>query len=393
METAMETISTLTTLMAGDVFTTGDAVTTGDVFTTAFSETFANSTVFEGPPQNRSSVLLFKDYPAAALRTGFVFLIIFAVFGVFANAISMLALTRSSKLQNATTALLVNLCFSDLLFSGTNTPFAVTVFWYGDWVYPHHICVAYGVSRFFNVGASVFTVIAIAINRLVIITKPTGYKQIFTPGNNLLVITSTWMITFILLIWPTAAVWGRFAWDAEIGTCSVVPYKGRSSKAFLFMVAYFLPTVFFIICYSRIYWVVRKAHRNLRQYSGGKRTSAAFIANLKRRIGEPDLSDQHVQKQTRRTEKEMRLLRMILVIFVTFTTCYLPLLVLKAFRLLDNYPGVQVVAYLTFYLSGCVNPVIYICMSKEYRKAYWELLSRKQGSQLSDSGGSRETGV
>ncbi|XP_075721947.1 G-protein coupled receptor moody-like [Rhipicephalus microplus] len=336
--------------------------------------------------------LRFENYPRHILTSGFVALVCMAVFGVFSNAVSIAALLRSSKLlKNATTALVLNLCFTDLLFSALSTPLAATVFWNAGWVYSDGLCVAYGVSRFFNTGASIFTVMAISINRYVVIVKPRLYSRAFTEGNNLLVVTVTWLLTLSLLIWPTAGIWGRFGWDADIGTCSVVPKNGRSSKAFLFMVAYFVPATSFVICYSRIYWIVRQTQRNLRQYSTNHK-SAAFVARLfaMRHAGEP-ISEEKVQCQQRRIAKDWRLLKTVFAIFTAFTLCYLPLLVLKAFRLLDNYPGIQVFAYLTFYFSGCVNPIIYICMSLEYRQAYKQLWPCAKSAALSESTGSQET--
>lgn len=342
------------------------------------------------------AVLRFEDYPRPVLTGGFVALVIMAFFGVVSNAVSIAALLRSSKLlKNATTALVINLCFTDLLFSALSTPLAATVFWNAGWVYSDGLCVAYGVSRFFNTGASIFTVMAISINRYVAIVKPRLYPRAFTEGNNLLVVTGTWLLTLSLLFWPTAGVWGEFGWDGDIGTCSVVPKNGRSSKAFLFMVAYFVPATSFVICYSRIYWIVRKTQRNLRQYSTNHK-SAAFVARLfaKRQGGAGGVvSEEKVQRQQRRIAKDWRLLKTVFVIFAVFTLCYLPLLVLKAFRLLDDYPGVQVFAYLTFYFSGCVNPVIYICMSREYRQAYKELWPCAKSAALSESTGSQETPV
>ncbi|XP_050038374.1 G-protein coupled receptor moody-like [Dermacentor andersoni] len=346
----------------------------------------------------RPEVLRFHEYPRPILTGGFVALIFMAVFGVLSNAVSIVALLRSSKLlKNATTALVLNLCFTDLLFSALSTPLAATVFWNAGWVYSDGLCVAYGVSRFFNTGASIFTVMAISINRYVIIVKPRLYGHAFTEGNNLLIVTVTWLLTLSLLIWPTAGIWGQFGWDAEIGTCSVVPKDGRSSKAFLFMVAYFVPATSFVICYSRIYWIVRTTQRNLRQYSTNEK-SAAFVTRFfaKRQrggaTGEP-VSEEKVQRQQRRIAKDWRLLKTVFAIFVAFTLCYLPLLVLKAFRLLDNYPAIQVFAYLTFYFSGCVNPIIYICMSREYRQAYKELWPCAKSAALSESTGSQETSV
>ncbi|KAL3211589.1 hypothetical protein MRX96_036315 [Rhipicephalus microplus] len=160
------------------------------------------------------------------------------------------------------------------------------------------------------------------------------------------------------------------------------------------MVAYFVPATSFVICYSRIYWIVRQTQRNLRQYSTNHK-SAAFVARLfaMRHAGEP-ISEEKVQRQQRRIAKDWRLLKTVFAIFTAFTLCYLPLLVLKAFRLLDNYPGIQVFAYLTFYFSGCVNPIIYICMSREYRQAYKQLWPCAKSAALSESTGSpRDTFV
>ncbi|KAH9384875.1 hypothetical protein HPB48_026905 [Haemaphysalis longicornis] len=229
---------------------------------------------------NTFAVLRLVDYPRPVLTGGFVALVFMAFFGVISNAVSIAALLRSSKLlKNATTALVINLCFTDLVFSAVNIPLAASVFWHARWVYSDGLCVAHGVSRFFNTGASLFTVMAISINRYVAIVKPGLYARAFTEGNNLLVVTGTWLASLSLIFLPTAGVWGQFGWNGEVGTCTVVPKNGRSSKVFILTVSYFLPATSFVICYSRIYWIVRETQRNLRQYCS-KPKSAAFVARL-----------------------------------------------------------------------------------------------------------------
>ncbi|XP_077551965.1 G-protein coupled receptor moody-like [Haemaphysalis longicornis] len=343
---------------------------------------------------NTSAVLCFEDYPRPVLTGGFMALVIMAFFGVISNAVSIVALLRSSKLlKNATTALVINLCFTDLLFSALSTPLAATVFWNAGWVYSDGLCVAYGVIRFFSTEASIFTVMAISINRYVAIVNPGLYARAFTEGNNLLVVTGTWLLTLSLLFWPTAGVWGQFGWDDDIGTCSVVPKNGRSSKAFLFMVAYFVPTTSIVICYSRICWIVRMTQRNLRQYRTNHK-SAAFVARFfaQRQDGGAD-SAVKVQRQQRCIAKDFRLLKTVFVTFAVFTICYLPTTVVQMFRRMDDYPLVHVLAYLTYYLSGCVNPLIYIYMSREYRQAFKELWLCARCAVLSESTGSQETPV
>ncbi|XP_077551666.1 G-protein coupled receptor moody-like [Haemaphysalis longicornis] len=341
-----------------------------------------------------SAVLLFEDYPRPVLTGGFVALVIMALFGVISNAVSIAALLRSSKLlKNATTALVINLCFFDLLFSALNTPLTASIFWNARWVYSDGLCVAHGVSRYFNTGASIFTVMAISINRYVAIIKPSLYARAFTEGNNLLVVTGTWLVSLSLIFMATAGVWGQFGWDRDTGTCGVMPKNGRSSKAFILLVSYFVPATSFVIFYSRIYWMVRMTQRNLRQYSSNHK-SAAFVARFfAQRQDGGAVSAEKVQRQQRRIAKDWRLLKTVFVIFAVFTLCYLPVVVLKTFRLLDDYPGIHVFAYVTYYFSGCVNPLIYICMSREYRQAYKELWPCAKSGTLSESTGSRETAV
>lgn len=76
------------------------------------------------------------------------------------------------------------------------------------------------------------------------------------------------------------------------------------------------------------------------------------------------------------SSKDRRLLKMILVIFLSFLTCYLPITVIKVYSALANIHFVFISSYLLIYLSVCLNPLIYVLMSKEYRKAYLMLLCR-----------------
>ncbi|XP_077551662.1 G-protein coupled receptor moody-like [Haemaphysalis longicornis] len=343
---------------------------------------------------NTSAVLRIEDYPRPMLTGGFVALVIIAVFGVISNAVSIAALLRSSKLlRNATTALVINLCFTDLLFSALNTPLTASIFWHAGWVHSHGLCVAHGVSRYFNTGTSVSTIMAISINRYVAIVNPGLYARAFTEGNNLLVVTGTWLVTLSLLLLPTTVVWGQFGWDGDFGTCGVVPKNGRSSKAFLFMVAYILPATSFVICYSRIYWIVRKTQRNLRQHRSSHKFAAFVERFFAQRQDGGAVSAAKAQCRQRRIAEDWRLLNTVFVIFAVFTLCYLPAVVCDSLHLMGGLPGVQVFACLTYYFSACVNPVIYICMSREYRQAYKELWLCAKSAALSESMASQETPV
>lgn len=83
-------------------------------------------------------------------------------------------------------------------------------------------------------------------------------------------------------------------------------------------------------------------------------------------------------RQTALSPKDRRLLKMILVIFLSFVACYLPITLVKTFSK-DDDPVLNILGLLLIYLTTCINPIIYVVMSSEYRQAYLGLLSCRVG--------------
>lgn len=74
------------------------------------------------------------------------------------------------------------------------------------------------------------------------------------------------------------------------------------------------------------------------------------------------------------TSKDKKLLKMILVIFISFLVCYLPITITKLFRDVMDIRTLNIAGYILIYLTTCINPIIYVVMSSEYRQAYKNLL-------------------
>uniref|UniRef100_A0A1A9X5L4 G-protein coupled receptors family 1 profile domain-containing protein n=1 Tax=Glossina brevipalpis TaxID=37001 RepID=A0A1A9X5L4_9MUSC len=73
-------------------------------------------------------------------------------------------------------------------------------------------------------------------------------------------------------------------------------------------------------------------------------------------------------------QKDRRLLKMILVIFISFVICYLPITITKIWEGGRRNNVFNISGYLLVYVTTCINPIIYVMMSSEYRQAYWNLL-------------------
>ena len=76
----------------------------------------------------------------------------------------------------------------------------------------------------------------------------------------MLMIALTWLGCFGSLVPTLLGQWGTFGLDKEIGSCSILPDSHRRSpKEFLFVVAFVLPCLAIIVCYARIFFIVRRA--------------------------------------------------------------------------------------------------------------------------------------
>lgn len=346
---------------------------------------------------NTTSTAVFHDYPTALLHFGATCCIVFAIIGIPGNIISVIALVRCPRLKkNVTTWFIVNLCIADALICAFSNPLSVSTLIQRSWAYGDTLCEVFPIIRFTNVGVSLLSVVTITVNRYVLMVHPSYYKIIYRKRNMAVMISLIWIISFLFVLPPLLKVWGKFGFDPSAGSCTVLKLNNRSPKVFIYVFAFVLPSFAFIICYSRIYWVVRKAHKNVQEQlnvsserqdefnekDSSKSPKSATLDNTRGKLHLTSASNKRKKKQLSR---DIRLLRMILVIFCTFIICYLPMTVVKVSRKERDLPVTNILGYVAFYFSSCVNPIIYVIMSQEYRKAYKNLFTCSKDTTTSST--------
>ncbi|CAH1960702.1 unnamed protein product [Acanthoscelides obtectus] len=91
---------------------------------------------------------------------------IFCVLGVIGNLVTILALTRCPKLRiHATTAFVLSLCISDLIFCLVNLPLTASRYINEAWTFGDALCQLFPVLFYGNVAVSVLNMVAITLNR------------------------------------------------------------------------------------------------------------------------------------------------------------------------------------------------------------------------------------
>ncbi|XP_013780889.1 G-protein coupled receptor moody-like [Limulus polyphemus] len=346
---------------------------------------------------NTTSTAVFQDYPTGLLNFGATCCIIFAIIGVPGNIISVIALVRCPRLKNnATTWFIVNLCIADALICAFSNPLSVSTLIQRTWAHGDKLCEVFPIIRFTNVGVSLLSVVAITVNRYILMVHPSHYKIIYRKRTIAVMMFLIWIISFLFVLPPLLKVWGKFGFDPSAGSCTILKLNNRSPKVFIYVFAFVLPSFAFIICYSRIYWVVRKAHKNVqeqlkvsseRQYefNGKEPPKSPRLTTLNNLRGKLHLTSASNNRKRKQLSRDIKLLRMILVLFCTFIVCYLPMTIVKVSRKESDFPVTNILGYVSFYFSSCVNPIIYVIMSQEYRKAYKNLFTCSKDATTSST--------
>ncbi|GFG30616.1 hypothetical protein Cfor_05178, partial [Coptotermes formosanus] len=273
------------------------------------------------------------------------------------NLITVIALLRCSKLRHhATTAFVISLAMSDLLFCSINLPLTASRFINQAWVLGPELCKLFPFFFYGNVAVSLLSMVAITVNRYILISCHGLYDKLYTPRYICVMLVFAWVFSFSMMIPPLAEVWGRLGLDPPTFSCTILKKDGRSPKKMFFFLGFILPCVVIIMSYTCIYWKVRQSQRNLQAHNAvGPKLNSVAPQFLQRR-------------------EDVRLTRLMLTIFCCFLLCFLPLMLVNVADDEIRYPTIHVMASVLAWASSVVNPFIYAGSNRQYRAAYHKLL-------------------
>lgn len=214
-----------------------------------------------------------------------------------------------------------------------------------------------------------------------------------------------WVFAYGMQLPTLVGAWGTFDYDPKLGTCSIlVDDYGRSSKTALFITAFVIPCMIIIACYAKIFWVVHTSERRLKRHArkqnsipnnlrvvcstapsnidldnGHSRRSSVDSSSYSTEIRTEAMHKQQPAyvrdpREIRSKRNEWRITKMVLAIFLSFVICYLPITIAKVADQDVEHPNLHILSYIMLYLSACLNPIIYVIMNKQYRKAYKTVL-------------------
>lgn len=184
--------------------------------------------------------------------------------------------------------------------------------------------------------ASITNLAAVSFDRQLAITSPFRYQRILTHNRVIVVIIATWIYSIII---TSGRVLGTQKFLLETYIPLVVTF------------GCFLPLFSMIIMYSRIYFVARSQAVRLGNYS-----------------------------------RDIKAAKTIAIVIGTFLVCWLPffLITLSVYLLImftphvyrpELIPALRAIKWMA-YFNSCLNPIIYTCLNRPYRRAFHQMFRR-----------------
>ncbi|CAH0625557.1 unnamed protein product [Chrysodeixis includens] len=378
------------------------------------SSSSANVTqVRYGSDAELAAVHLFQNYSDSLLCFATVCCVIYTVIGIPGNLTTIVALARCRKLRNATAIFIINLHICEVLFCVLVLPITAITFAQKHWTHGVVVCRLYPLVKYSLNAVSILTILAIAINRYVIVCHPLRYPKIYKRRNLSIMLLAIWISAFGLFMPTGFGVYGRFELEPEGGFCTMLrDSENRSPKTLILWFSFVLPFMVIVFCYSRIWWVVRQTAKksqiarpthlpigdDQQNVSGNRKPYVSFDISISTNSSTEEGSSCTVTpteegeravvrifkapfRLTRKgvrpkvpTRKDKKLRTVIAAIMISYCVTHMPIMITRlAYKTYKMDPIANIFAHLLEYSASCINPLIYGLMSREYRQAYKNL--------------------
>ncbi|XP_073696856.1 opsin 4xb isoform X2 [Garra rufa] len=200
-------------------------------------------------------------------------ILIIGTLGVTGNALVMFAFYSNKKLQSLPNYFIVNLAVSDFLMAITQSPIFFINCLFKEWMFGELGCKIYAFCGALFGITSMINLLAISIDRYLVITKPLQTIQYNSKRRTFLAILCIWLYS---LAWSLAPLigWSSYIPEGLMTSCTwdyVSPAPANKSYTMMLCCfVFFIPLAVILYCYLFMFLSVRKASRDLERLSSQK---------------------------------------------------------------------------------------------------------------------------
>ncbi|XP_044053267.1 opsin 4xb [Siniperca chuatsi] len=214
----------------------------------------------------QSSFFSKVDVPDHAHYIVALFVFVIGALGITGNVLVMFAFYSNKKLRNLPNYFIMNLAVSDFLMAFTQSPIFFINCLYKEWVFGEMGCKIYAFCGALFGIASMINLLAISIDRYLVITKPLQAIHWSSKRRTTLAILTVWLYS---LAWSLAPLvgWSSYIPEGLMTSCTwdYVTYTSanRSYTMMLCCFVFFIPLGIIFYCYLFMFLAIRKTSREV----------------------------------------------------------------------------------------------------------------------------------
>ncbi|XP_005396439.1 PREDICTED: adenosine receptor A2a isoform X1 [Chinchilla lanigera] len=290
--------------------------------------------------------------------------LVIAVLAILGNVLVCWAVWINSNLQNVTNYFVVSLAAADIAVGVLAIPFAITIS--TGFCAACHGCLFFACFVLVLTQSSIFSLLAIAIDRYIAIRIPLRYNGLVTCTRAKGIIAICWVLSFAIGLTPMLG-WNNCSQPKRKENESQVCDEGQVTCLFEdvvpmnYMVYYnffafvFVPLLLMLGIYLRIFLAARRQLKQMEnQPLPGERTRSTL-------------------------QKEVHAAKSLAIIVGLFALCWLPLHIINCFTFFCPQcshapPWLMYLAIILSHSNSVVNPFIYAYRIREFRQTFRKII-------------------
>ncbi|XP_032441814.1 adenosine A2c receptor [Xiphophorus hellerii] len=277
--------------------------------------------------------------------------LIIALLSTLGNLLVCAAVGLNRRLRTVTNYFLVSLAVADICVGIIAIPCAILT----DTGLPRYnlyLCLLMLSVLIMFTQSSIFSLLAVAVERYVAIFMPFRYRVLMTPRNAILVILATWLLAFLIGLVPLMG-WHKTPPDS--GHCFFVLVVDMTYMVYFnFFACVLAPLVIMFLIYAQIFVTVKQQVRRIgpeqRSRAEGQSRAAASM------------------------RREMKMATSLFLVLFLFTVCWIPLHIINCFLLLCPRCPVPfellLAAIILSHANSAVNPFLYAYTMTAFRDTF-----------------------
>ncbi|XP_064616375.1 melanopsin-like [Liolophura sinensis] len=304
------------------------------------------------------------DAPTALTFVKVTYYTIASVVAMIGNGLLITTVVRRYTLRKVSYFLVANLAFKDFAFALVSTVFTMPSVFKDRWMFGHHLCVMFGFISTWLAYVELLTLVCLASDRYVAVTRPLRYHQILSRNKFRGAVAFCWSYSFLWAALPLVG-FGEYVYYDNLKICQLNWSPGLIRQIYVYGVGsllFFPGTGMIIYCYINVYrraksiidvpvfTVQTQANGNKSKRTGSRGTKATFT---------------------------------IALITGIYFFCWFPFVGVRLTEI--YYPGykdditLQALENFTIYsftIANFINPIIYGIYNKEFRHELFKLIRR-----------------